>query len=64
MQDTLIQVAMTEGFLNDVHLAIDATHFESCDAAKPSVKKETTPPKKRGRKSKEERDAWLRSYVI
>lgn len=48
MQDALIQTAMTEGFLSDEHLAIDATHFESRDAAKPSEKKEPTPPKKRG----------------
>ncbi|MEY9970629.1 transposase [Lysinibacillus sp. RC46] len=59
MQDTLIQTAFIEGFLYDEHLAIDATHFESRDAAKPSEKKEPVPPKKRGRKSKEEREAWL-----
>ncbi|KOS63744.1 IS1182 family transposase, partial [Lysinibacillus sp. FJAT-14222] len=59
MQDTLIQTAFIEGFLCDEHLAIDATHFESRDAAKPSEKKEPAPPKKRGRKSKEERNAWL-----
>lgn len=29
MQDTLIQIAFREGFLDDEHLAIDATHFES-----------------------------------
>lgn len=59
MQDSLIQIAFREGFLEDEHLAIDATHFESRDAAKPSEKKEPASPKKRGRKSKEERDAWL-----
>lgn len=59
MQDTLIETAFIEGFLCDEHLAIDATHFESRDAAKPSEKKEPTPPKKRGRKSKEEREDWL-----
>jgi transposase len=59
MQDTLIQTAFIEGFLCDEHLAIDATHFESRDAAKPSEKKEPAPPKKRGRKSKEEREDWL-----
>lgn len=58
MQDQLILTAFTEGFLNDPHLAHDATHFEARDASKPSEKKETT-PKKRGRKSKEERAAWL-----
>lgn len=59
MQDTLIQTAFTEGFLRDEHIAIDATHFESRDASKPSKKKEIVPPKKRGRKTKEEQAAWL-----
>ncbi|WP_375199215.1 transposase [Lysinibacillus sp. RS11] len=63
MQDTLIETAFIEGFLCDEHLAIDATHFESRDAAKPSEKKEPTPLKKRGRKSKKERDAWLTKQV-
>lgn len=58
MHDELIQSAFTEGFLDDEHLGFDATHFESRDASKPSEKIET-PPKKRGRKSKEERAAWL-----
>lgn len=58
MQDELIQTAFTEGFLNDEHLGYDATHFEACDASKPSEKKEKI-PKKRGRKSKEERAAWV-----
>lgn len=59
MQDTLIQIAFREGFLEDEYLAIDATHLVSRDAAKPTKKKEPTPPKKRGRKSKEEREDWL-----
>ena len=58
MQDELIQNAFLEGFLCDEHLAIDATHFESRDASKPSEKKTTKPPKKRGRKTKEEQAAW------
>ncbi|WP_431027801.1 transposase [Lysinibacillus sp. LZ02] len=58
MQDEIIQTAFTEGFLNDEHLSFDATHFEARDASKPSEKKEKI-PKKRGRKSKEERAAWL-----
>lgn len=58
MQDDLIQTAFTEGFLDDDHLSFDATHFEARDASKPSEKKEKI-PKKRGRKSKEERAAWL-----
>lgn len=59
MQDELIQTAFTEGFLCDEHLSFDATHFESRDASKPSEKKEAAPPKKRGRKTKEEKAAWL-----
>lgn len=58
MQDALLQTAFIEGFLCDEHLAIDATHFESRDASKPSEKKES-PPKKRGRKTKEELAIWL-----
>lgn len=58
MHDELIQSAFTEGFLKDEHLGFDATHFEARDAAKPSEKKDTQ-PKKRGRKSKEERATWL-----
>ena len=57
--DTLIQLAISEGFLDDEHVGFDATHFESRDAAKPTEKKEPKAPKKRGRKSKAEREAWL-----
>lgn len=59
MQDELIQAAFLEGFLCDENLAFDATHFEACDAPIPSEKKEAKPPKKRGRKTKEEQAAWL-----
>lgn len=59
LQDELIQTAFLEGFLCDEHLAFDATHFEARDASKPSEKKEAKPPKKRGRKTKEEQAAWL-----
>lgn len=59
MQDTLIQLAILEGFLDDDHLGFDATHFESRDAVKSGEKKEAKAPKKRGRKSKAEREAWL-----
>ena len=58
LNDDLIQSAFTEGFLADEHVSYDATHFEARDAPKPSEKKEKA-PKKRGRKSKEEREAWL-----
>ena len=52
LHDSLIQSVITEGFLTDEHIAIDATHFESRDAPKPSEKEKPAPPKKRGRKSK------------
>ncbi len=55
----MIQTAFLEGFICDEHLAIDATHFESRDAAKLSKKIEPA-PHKRGRKSKEEREDWLK----
>src|SRR5690606_13036641 len=58
MQDQLVLMAFNEGFLDDLNIAHDATHFEARDASKSSQKKETA-PKKRGRKSKEERAAWL-----
>jgi len=57
MQDALIHQAFLEGHLSDEHLAIDATHFESRYASKPSEKKERST--KRGRKSKEEHATWL-----
>ena len=59
LNDDLIQSAFTEGFLmDDEHISYDATHFEARDASKPTVKKEKV-PRKRGRKSKKEREAWL-----
>lgn len=54
MYDQLIQTALLEYFLCDKHLAIDATHFKSGDASKPSEKKAEPPRKSRGRKTKEE----------
>ena len=60
VQEQLIVQAIKEGFIIDDTVAIDATHFESRDKA-PTKKKEQTPkePKKRGRKTKAERDQWL-----
>src|SRR5690554_359658 len=57
--DELVQLAISEGFLDDEHVGFDASHFESRDAPKPTEKKEPKAPKKRGRKSKAEREAWL-----
>lgn len=52
--------AIEEGFIADEVIAIDATHFEARDKA-PAQKEEKSEvaPKKRGRKSKEERDQYL-----
>jgi len=63
MNDTLIKTAMLEGFLNDEHVAIDASHFEARDAFTPSEKKAPKTPKKRGRKTKAERAVWLAEQV-
>ena len=54
----LIQ-AVTEGFITDEGVAIDTTHFEARDQAPPKEEKPKVKPKKRGRKSKAEREQWL-----
>ena len=59
IQDVLVAQAIQEDFLTEESLAIDATHFEARDKAVASPKKEKSAPKKRGRKSKSERDGWL-----
>lgn len=60
VQETLLHQAITEGFITDDTVAIDATHFEARDQAPPREEKNNkTEPKKRGRKSKEEREQWL-----
>lgn len=50
---------MSEGYVSDETVVIDATHVEARDRA--PVKKEhvKNEPKKRGRKKKEEREQWL-----
>jgi transposase len=58
-QETVLSQAITEGFITDDTAAIDATHFEAKDQAPPKEEKPITEPKKRGRKSKEEREQWL-----
>src|SRR5690606_24551767 len=59
VQQTLLRQAITEGFITDDTVAIDATHFEAKDQAPQKEEKPKTEPKKRGRKSKEEREQWL-----
>jgi len=56
VKETILYQAMTEGFITDDTVAIDATHFEAKDQAPPKGEKSKTEPKKRGRKSKEERE--------
>jgi len=64
VQEQLIVQAIKEGFIIDNTVAIDAIHFEARDKA-PTKKKEEAPkqPKKRGRKSKAERDQWLQEQA-
>lgn len=60
VQDTILHQAIAEGFINDDTVAIDATHFEARDQA--PLKRHERPEaqsKKRGRKSKEEKEQWL-----
>lgn len=59
VQDMLIAQAIQEGYITEESLAIGATHFEARDKPEPSEKKEKPTPKKRGRKSKNERVEWL-----
>ena len=47
----------------DDTVAIDATHFEARDQAPPKEENRKPAPKKRGRKSKEEREQWLKEQA-
>lgn len=58
--ETLLHQAIMEGFITDDTVAIDASHFEARDQAPPKEEeKPKSEPKKRGRKSKAEREQWL-----
>src|SRR5690625_6312300 len=57
------QKAITEGFIVEETIAIDATHFEARDQAPPKEEKPKAKPKKRGRKSKAEREQWLQEQA-
>ena len=59
VKETILYQAISEGFLTDDTVALDATHFEAKDQAPPKEEKPKTEPKKRGRRSKEEREQWL-----
>jgi len=58
-QEKVTLQAIVEGFITDDTVAIDATHFEARDQAPSKEEKPKAEPKKRGRKSKEEREKWL-----
>ncbi|MBB4823673.1 transposase, partial [Sporosarcina luteola] len=59
VQEMIVLDAITEGFIQDDTVAIDATHFEARDKASAKQKKGKEEPKKRGRKKKEEQEQWL-----
>lgn len=63
VQETLLLQAMTEEYILDDTVAIDATHIEARDQAPEKENKEPQKPKKRGRKSKEEREEWLKEQA-
>lgn len=63
VQEKVILQAIAEGFIMDDTVAIDATHFEARDQAPPKEEKQKPAPKKRGRKSKEEREQWLKEQA-
>src|SRR5699024_3116486 len=62
-QEQVIERAIEEGFITDDTIAIDATHFEARDHAPPKQEKEKPAPKKRGRKTKAEREQWLQEQA-
>ncbi|WP_188455575.1 IS1182 family transposase [Virgibacillus oceani] len=62
-QENVVSQAIDEGFITDDTVAIDATHFEARDQAPPKEEKSAPEPKKRGRKSKEEREQWLKEQA-
>ncbi|WP_054954666.1 IS1182 family transposase [Paenibacillus dakarensis] len=61
VSQNVVKHAFEEGFILDDTVAIDATHIEARDRApkKQEQEKKPTVPKKRGRKPKQEREAWL-----
>ncbi len=59
-QEKVVLQAIAEGFIIDDTVAIDATHFEARDQAPLKEEKPKPEPKKRGSKSKEEREQWLK----
>ena len=63
VKERLILQAIKEGFITDDTVAIDATHFEARDKAPTKEEKPKAEPKKHGRKSKAEREQWLKEQA-
>lgn len=61
--ENVILQAIEEGFITDDSVAIDATHFEARDQAPTKKEKPNSEPKKRGCKSKAEREQWLKEQA-
>lgn len=61
VQEAVVKQAILEGFIIDETIAIDGTHFEARDQAPAKEEKAVPALKKRGRKPKEERAAWLQA---
>ncbi|MEI3599250.1 IS1182 family transposase [Oceanobacillus sp. MO10714A] len=62
-KEKVVLQAIEEGFITDDTVAIDATHFEARDQAPLKEEKPKPEPKKRGRKTKEEREQWLKDQA-
>ncbi|MEI3600286.1 MULTISPECIES: IS1182 family transposase [unclassified Oceanobacillus] len=62
-KEKVVLQAIEEGFITDDTVAIDATHFEARDQAPPKEEKPKSEQKKRGRKTKEEREQWLKDQA-
>jgi transposase len=68
-QEELVQQAFQEGFIDASAIAMDATHVEARDRGSDKKKNDTDllptelPKKKRGRKSKDEREQWLKEQL-
>ncbi|WP_240378234.1 transposase, partial [Bacillus piscicola] len=60
INDEVILLAINEEHISEENVAFDSSHFEARDRAQASGKKEKSEPKKRGRKSKAEREKWLK----
>jgi transposase len=60
IKEKFVLQAITEAFIDDDTVAIDATHFEARDQVPPKEEKPKLDPKKRGRKPKAKREQWVK----